>query len=414
MPVMQSPPGAETVIDGRRYLYFAGTGYLGLQGHAAVIRAACEATERYGIGSATSRSGVGDTPPVLAVEREAAALFGTDDSFYFVSGYVGNHILILLLEGSFDAVFVDELSHYCVFEAARLSGRPVFPFRHRDADALGESLKKNLEPGRRPLVTSDGVFAGLGRIAPVAEYRDVLRNYPGAIVCLDDAHAVGVLGAGGRGTYEHAGLMTPRVNSEEWRVESGESSVESRESRVESRVWRVESREWRVESGEGSQAGGEPRLCFCGTLSKAVGGFGGIIPGSRPFIDRLRAESHYYDGASALPVPAAAATARALELIQNDPGMRTRLWKNVQRVKSGLRRLGLETDDTPVPIVCLRVGSAENMRRIARGLAARDVFVAYRAAYAGLPPEGALRLAVFSTHTDEMIERLLEELGRLV
>jgi len=381
MPVMQSPPGAETVIDGRRYLYFAGTGYLGLQGHKEVIRAACEATQRYGIGSATSRSGVGDTPPTLAVERRAAELFGTEDSFYFMSGYVGNNILTLLLEGAFDAVFVDELSHYCVLEAGRLSGRPVFRFRHRDAGALQESLARNLKPGQRPLVTSDGVFAGLGRIAPVADYREVLRNYPGAIICVDDAHAVGVLGAAGRGTYEHAGLMTDGVNSEEL--------------------------------AEGGPTDG-PRLLFCGTLSKAVGGFGGIIPGSRRFIERVKAESHYYDGASAPPVPAAAATARALELINNDPGMRTRLWENVRAVKRGLGRLGLDTDDTPVPIICLTIGSAENMQRIGRGLAERGVFVAYRASYSGLGPEGALRLAVFSTHTDEMIGRLLDELGRLV
>ena len=128
MPVMQSPPGAETVIDGRRYLYFSGTGYLGLQGHPEVIRAACEATRQYGIGSATSRGGYGDTPPTLDVERRAAQFLATDDAFYFMSGYAGNSILVLLLEGAFDAVFVDELSHYCVLEAARLSARPVTRF----------------------------------------------------------------------------------------------------------------------------------------------------------------------------------------------------------------------------------------------------------------------------------------------
>lgn len=118
MPLMQSPPGAHTLIDGRRYLYFAGTGYLGLQGHPEVIRAACEATERYGVGSATSRTGFGNTPPVLEVERRAADLFGLDGAFYFMSGYVANSILILAFAETFDAVFVDELSHYCVFEAA--------------------------------------------------------------------------------------------------------------------------------------------------------------------------------------------------------------------------------------------------------------------------------------------------------
>ena len=380
MPVMQSPPGAETVIDGRRYLYFAGTGYLGLQGHPEVIRAACEATRRYGIASATSRGGFGDTPPVLEVERRAADLFGTEGAFYFATGYVGNHLLALLLEGAYDAVFVDAFSHYCVFEAARLSARPVFPFRHRDAEGLAETLRAKLKPGQRPLVTSDGVFAARGTIAPVERYATVLREYDGAALSIDDAHAVAVLGEHGRGTYEHAGLMAAGVN--------------------------------RDVPSEGPPADG-PALYVCGTLSKAAGGFGGILPGTRALIDRVRAESRYYRGASAPPVPAAAATAKALELILADPALRRRLWENVRVLKTGLRRLGLEIDETPVPIVSLALGAGANMERIQRELMARGIVIAHTH-YAGLGPEGALRLAVFATHTEEMIGRLLEELAAVL
>ena len=376
MPVMQSPPGAYTIIDGRRYLYFAGTGYLGLQGHPEVIRAACQAVRQYGIGSANSRTAFGDTPPVLEVERRAAELFDAGDAFYFMSGYVGNNILALMLKDAFDAVLVDELSHYCVLEAARLTGRPVFSFRHRDVEDLRTKLREHLEPSGRPMVMTDGVFAARGTIAPVTEYRTVLSGYPGAVMCIDDAHAVGVLGAGGRGTYEHAGLFDAGVNSH---------------ARAE-----------------------RPRLFFCGTLSKAVGGFGGIIPGTRRFIERLKRESPYYGGASAPPVPAAAATARALELVRTDPDMRTRLWASAAALKSGLRAMGLETDDTPVPIVCLTIGDAENMQRIRGELMQRGIAIAYMAAYSGLGPEGALRLAVFATHTREMIRQLLDRLRQLV
>ena len=97
---MQSPPGPYTVLDGKRYLYFSGTGYLGLQGRPEVIRAACEATEKYGIGSATSRVGCGETPPLLEVERNAAEMFGCEDAFYFPSGYSGNSVLCLMLDGA--------------------------------------------------------------------------------------------------------------------------------------------------------------------------------------------------------------------------------------------------------------------------------------------------------------------------
>jgi 7-keto-8-aminopelargonate synthetase-like enzyme len=381
MPVMQSPPGAETTIDGRRYLYFAGTGYLGLQGHPEVIRAACQAAQQYGIGSATTRAWFGNTPPTLEVERLAAEFFAAEEAFYYVSGYVGNQVLTAVLAEQFDALLVDELSHYSVWEAARSSGRPVVGFHHRDPADLAAKLTAHLKRHQRPLVFSDGVFPVLGSIAPVTEYRQVLGDYLGSALAIDDAHAVAVLGGHGRGTFEHAGLL-----------ESGGNR----------------------DPGVAAESPGGPALWMSGTLSKAVGGFGGIIPGTRQFIERLKSRSHYFEAASPPPVPAAAATARALELIMADPGMRTRLWENVHTLKSGLRRLGLPTDDTPVPIVCLVLGSAANMQRIQRELMQRGTVIAYAAGYCGLGPEGALRLAIFCTHTEAMIEQLLDGLRQLL
>ena len=127
-PVLQSAPGPRVIIDGREYLYFAGTSYLGLAGRAEIIEAACEAVRRYGVHTATSRSGFGNNPATLAAEHFAAQFFGTEDAFYFVSGYVGNHILVQALAGTADAVFIDELAHYSLNEAARLAGLPVIPF----------------------------------------------------------------------------------------------------------------------------------------------------------------------------------------------------------------------------------------------------------------------------------------------
>ena len=119
--LMQSPPGPETIIDGVRYLYFAGTSYLGLAAHPEVIEAGCEAMRRYGVHSATTRARFGTIPPVLEVEQRAAEFFGTEDAFYFGSGYIANHIMVAALAPEVDAVLVDEAAHYCVAEAARLS-----------------------------------------------------------------------------------------------------------------------------------------------------------------------------------------------------------------------------------------------------------------------------------------------------
>jgi 7-keto-8-aminopelargonate synthetase-like enzyme len=422
-PLLKSPPGPVTKIDGREYLYFVGTGYLGLQGHPEVIRAACEAAQQYGIGSANSRTAFGTTEPVLHVERAAAAMFGLDDAFYFASGWMGANILIQSLDWNHRLAFVDESAHYSLVEAVRASGCLSETFHHRDADDLRAKLKKHLKPGNSPLVLSDGVFAATGRIAPVEAYCNILCDYPGSIFYLDDAHGLAVLGENGRGTFEHAGVWSSTSGQE--LVASGQWPV-ARESEIrnlKSEIVESPPSALRLPPSSNPQSLIPnslsvplpcPALLFSGTLSKAVGGYGGIIPGSREFINHLKSQSPYFGGASAPPTPIAAATARAIELITADPSLRTRLWSNVRFLKTGLRRIGFDVDDTPVPIVCLEVGVAENMKRIQSELMARGIAIAYMAAYSGLGPEGGLRLAVFATHTEEMIERLLDELQAVI
>jgi 7-keto-8-aminopelargonate synthetase-like enzyme len=380
MPLQNGPPGASAKIDGRECLYFAGTGYLGLQGHPEVIGAACDAARQYGIGSANSRTAFGTTPPLLEVERRAAEMFGLDDAFYYASGWMGNNILMQCLQSpgpESGLVLIDEHAHYSIIEAARLSGWPQATFHHCDPDDVQAILKDRHKSGEAVMLLSDGVFAATGRIAPAAEYYDVLRDCPESVLCLDDAHGVAVLGENGRGTFEHAGLWRHGVNTV-------------------------------------GGPGPGPYLTLSATLSKAVGGYGGIIPGDREFIRRIKLRSPYFGGASPPPAPIAAATAKALELIRAEPNLRTRLRANAKLLKDGLRAMGFDVDDTPVPIVCLVAGSADNMQRIQRELFDRGIAVAYMAAYAGLGPEGGLRIAVFATHTAAMIRRLLDELRRLV
>ena len=167
------------MIDGRRYLYFAGTAYLGLQGHPEVIRAACEATQRYGIGSATNRAWFGTTPPLLEVERLAAELFAAEDAFYYVSGYVGHHILLAGLAG---AVRGHSFStSWRTTAPARLVGSPAFRSTSSTIatrPALADCLRAKLPSGGRPLVVSDGVFPVLGTIAPLADYYEILALLP--------------------------------------------------------------------------------------------------------------------------------------------------------------------------------------------------------------------------------------------
>ena len=376
---MQSPPGAETTIDGRRYTYFAGTGYLGLQGHLDVIRAACTAARQFGIGSATSRNLVGDTPPVLEVERRAAELFGTEDAFYFASGYMSPSVVLSIMREQCDTILIDELAHHCLHEAASKLPCPVVPFAHRNVDELAAKLDGEARANHKVVVMTDGVFSALGRLAPVAEYWQLLADRPGSMLLVDDAHGYGVLGEHGRGVLEHAGLWSEEVNSR-----------------------------WPTPDDD------KPALWTCGTLSKALGGFGGIVPGSAMAISVLKSDSPYGYAASAPAVPAAAASAEALRVVMEQPDLLGHLRENVAQLRSGLRELGLDVEESPAAVIAIQLDTAERMREIQESLADRSIWIAYIPTYGGVGPEGLLRLAVFATHTTEMIDHLLGELASLL
>lgn len=378
MNVMQSAPAPTTTVNDREYLYFCGTGYLGLHGHEKLIQAACDATRKYGLGTATSRTGYGSAPPIVEVERLAAQLWECDDSFYFASGYMGNHVGLSALAESTTVVLLDEHSHYSIVDACRYFDLPVHTFAHRDPQGLQETLREHVQPGQTPLVMTDGVFASSGSIAPVDGYIRVLQEYDGAMLCLDDCHAFGVLGRRGRGTYEHYGIDQQRVN----------------------------------QLATQDHSGGAPRLYAVGTLSKAFGGYGGIVCGSDAFIQHVKNSSHYYSGASAPAIPVAAASAAALELVTNTPELVARVQQNARRLREGLKALGLDVGDSPVPVVGLTLGDQSNMRRIQQGMADEGMLIAYATKYSGLKEDGALRLSVFATHTEENIRDMTECLGR--
>ncbi len=363
MRVMESAPGAETVLNGRRYLYFGGTGYFGLQGHPAVIRAGVRVFHDFGTHSATSRSGFGDNPILLEVEERLGQFFQEEEAVYFGSGYLGSLILSQALSDLYDIVFVDELAHFSINDAIPTLGKPVIRFRHRDPDDLRKKLKMRLQAHRRPFLLTDGVFPAFGRIAPVPEYAEVLAGYEG-LIGLDDAHGVGVLGANGRGTYEHFGIK-------------------------------------------------DSNFYYCGTLSKAFGGHGGFVAGKKDLIGRIRTKSGAYIGSTPTPTPIAAATAKGLEILMKHPEMRDRLWRNVATFKTGLRALGIEVEDSQVPIVAWSMRSEEVMRKIQRRLLGRGIAIAYLK-YVGAPAAGVLRVSVFSTHTVAQVRRLLDELARVL
>ena len=371
--MMESAPGPETVIDGQSYLYFGGTSYLGLAAHPAVIEAGCDALRRYGVHSATSRSRFGNIPPVLDVESKAAEFFGTDAAFYFGSGYMSNHILVSALGPTADAILVDSSSHYCVLEAAGLAGVPVITFEPRDV----EDLLRKRSGYSNVLVMADAVGASSGELAPVEDYIDGLEGKGNSTIVLDDAHGFGVLGPKGRGLLDELGY-------------------------------------WSQTNGDGGGKVDGVDLVVGGTLSKALGGFGGIIPGSSGFVSRVRDASHYFDGASAPAAAVAGSSAKALELILTRPGLRQSLRENTLFVRNGMRDLDLTVPDGMSAHFGVSIGDAANMERIHQALKEKGILLPYVGAYSGIPEEGVMRCAVFATHSHDQLERLLSELGNVL
>ena len=298
---------------------------------------------------------------------EPQRLTAADKTVKVVTGYLVNAILLQGLIKEYDIIFIDEASHYSVFDGTYTTRKPIIPFVHLNPEDLKKKIRNSIKPSQKPLLICDGVFPVSGEISPIPEYLSVLEEFAPYIICVDDAHATGVLGENGRGVYDYFGL----------------------------------------EAGDG--------LYSSGTLSKAVGGHGGIIAGKEAFIDGLRKSSEIFQGASPASTPAAAAASKGLEILMNRPELRKNLWANVRHAKHALRSIGFEIPETPVPIICLHREGID-LKQIQAELFRKNIAVLYAAggSYSSVPKNGAIRIAIFSTHSKEQIDRLVKEIQRLM
>ena len=279
---------------------FSSNDYLGLAGHPDVREAAAEAARRYGAGSGASRLVSGTLPPHLALEAALARFKGAEAAIVFSSGYLANLGTVSALVGKGDVVFSDELNHASIIDGCRLSGARIVVYPHLDVEALDRLLAEH--PAPRRLAVSDGVFSMDGDCLDLPRFLHVCRRH-GAFSMVDEAHALGVVGATGHGLVERFGSERPDF--------------------------------------------------MMGTLSKALGSAGGYVAGSRLAIDYLRQKARSYIFSTA-PDPAAMAGAlKALELLDADPGRVARLRQNTAVFVRELARHGIAaaTQSAIVPIL---------------------------------------------------------------
>jgi len=357
---METPPGAKIVLGGRKFLYFGGTAYYCLQSHPDLLKTAASAMMTYGTGTGTA---IGDSPVITALEKKTAQYFGTKAAVTFPAGYMSSAIGISSLTDQYDRIFIDEATHYAGLDGVRLVDKPVTTFKHLDHDDLKDKINANLKDGQIPLLVSDGIFPTFGTIAPVDKYAQILEPYTG-LMWLDDAHAAGVIGQNGRGTYDHFGIISDRC-------------------------------------------------FFGGTFAKAFGGFGGFIPGSENFINHIKTTSNVLNGASRIDIPSAAAAGFGLDFLLNNPQKRQRLSENSQSVKNGIRKLGIKITDTPQPVTTFALDNPEKMAMVHKELINKEVLIQFTN-YIGGPPGGVLRITVFSEHTKKQIQYLLDTLEELI
>lgn len=360
--VVQSVGETDVVVDGKRMMMLGSNNYLGLATHPRVKRAAIEAIERYGTGMAGSRCLNGTTELHADLERRIARFLRRQAAIYYTSGYLANLGVISSLAQRGDFVFVDRHAHASLHDGARLAAAETFRFRHDDMNHLERLMEKAGDGGK--LVVVDGVYSMEGEIAPLPRLVEVCRRH-GARLLVDDAHGLGVLGRDGRGTAEHFGL----------------------EDQVD---------------------------IVIGTASKTLPGVGGFAAADQAVIDFLRNApiNRPFMLAAAPPAAAVAGVKVALEIIEQEPALRRKLWDTTRRVLQSLRAMGFDTGKSQTPIIPVSTGSIERTFAMWKALTDDGFFV--NVVIPPAVPAGAclIRLTFSAAHTKEQVDRLLASIER--
>ncbi len=357
--VLAGAQGAEVVLeDGRRLINLCANNYLGLATHPEVMAAARASYDAWGYGLSSVRFICGTQSLHKRLEQALSEFLGTEDTILYTSCFDANGGLFETLLGEEDAVVSDELNHASIIDGIRLCKARRLRFRHDDLGDLEARLGEARE-ARFRLVATDGVFSMDGTIARLDGLCDLADRHD-ALVMVDDSHAVGFLGATGRGTHEYRRCM----------------------GRVD---------------------------LITGTLGKALGGAsGGYTSGRRELIELLRQRSRPYLFSNTVAPAIAAASLKVLELLQASGELRERLWANTRRFRAGLRAAGFEVPAVEHPIVPIMLGDARLAQAMAERLLEHGVY-AVGFSYPVVPEGKArIRTQVSAAHTFDQLDRAVE------
>jgi 8-amino-7-oxononanoate synthase len=350
--LVSGPQGPTVLLDGKPVLLLCSNNYLGLANHPRVREAAAEAAMRWGVGAGASRLISGTMTVHRRLEERLATLAGRQACLLFGSGYLANLGVIGALVGAGDTVFSDELNHASIIDGCRLSRAQVVVYRHRDAEHLLWSMRRH--GGRREnrghsLVVTDSIFSMDGDLAPLTEIVELAHAF-GARVAVDEAHAIGTYGPGGRGALADAGL---------------ESEVDA----------------------------------IVGTLGKSLGSYGAYVCGDEATIRYLLSTARSFVFSTAPSPPAVAGALAALELIEERPHRVERLASNARALRRSLATEGFGVEESDMHIVPVVVGEELDTLRLCHAAIEQGVFA--QAIRPPTVPAGTsrLRLTAMASHT---------------
>ncbi|HEY5194993.1 MAG TPA: 8-amino-7-oxononanoate synthase [Solirubrobacteraceae bacterium] len=345
---VSGPQGPSVSLDGEPVLLLCSNNYLGLADHPKVRQAAADAAMRWGVGAGASRLVSGTMTIHRDLEERLAAFEGSEACILFGSGYLANLGVIGALAGPGDTIFSDELNHASIIDGCRTSRAEVVVYRHLDADHLERCLREHRGEGRCVIVT-DSVFSMDGDVAPLARIVELAHAHDARVI-VDEAHATGALGEGGRGAVAQAGLQ-------------GEVDV------------------------------------LVGTLGKALGSYGAYVCASEQMVRYLVNAARPLIFSTAPSPPSVAGALAALELLEAQPGEVTRLHEAARTLRRALAKEGFAVRESDMHIVPLVVGDSAQAMRLCAAALQRGVFA--QAIRPPTVPDGTsrLRLAAMASHS---------------
>ena len=357
-PIEEIYSPTEARINGRRTILAGTNNYLGLTFDKECLDAAHAALDELGTGTTGSRMANGSFSGHRALEREIAAFYECEKAIVFTTGYQANLAVISGLANNEDTIVIDADSHASIYDGCRLSGADIVRFRHNNPDDLDKRLKRLGERAANTLVIIEGIYSMLGDKARIREFIEV-KNAHQALLLVDEAHSLGVLGERGRGLVEEAGV----IHETDFIV---------------------------------------------GTFSKSLASTGGYCVSNHPQLDLIRYASRPYIF-TASPCPSVIASTRAaLKRVENGADLRARLWRHAQRLYRHLHDAGYELGPEPCPVIAALLDTREQALALWRGLHEHGVYV--NLIFPPATPDGKslVRISVCAAHTDEQIDKICE------